>query len=368
MGGLLLKTWNLPDKRVGNDDYLRLKKEIVEKLKNDLLSHITISSYDSIDWDDQIGVAECVRNKMDHGDLDIIIGLDEGRTPSHVRFSSGLKAYSNAKDYIKDAFEYVPHVNSNVYSFPVDGFQMDITFVPLEQYNSTMAYTSWGDLGNLMGRVYHKLGLHYGHDGLQFWIRQGMFDANSTWSDSDHIYKKSVITRYTPTIFEIGGFDFDRWRKGFDTEEDVFEYVVSSKYFHPDLFSLENLNHINHTRNRKRGMYMRFVEWLKIKYPEPLPPIIYPVREEISLVMQHRFPELRTDIDTYRFQYTTDKVVKDKINGKLVQEWIENDNGPLTGKIMKQFNATHSKYGIILMSHQEIVDEVKNLATEYTSL
>jgi hypothetical protein len=364
MGGNLLKKWNLPDKRVGNVDYLRLKQEIVARLDHDRVKGQTISPYDRIVYCDKIGVADAVRDKMEHGDLDIIFGLDDDRTAQSVVFVHNGDIYTGAAKYITAAFGYAPHVNSNVYSFPVDGFQVDITFVPSDQYNSTIAYTSWGDLGNLMGRVYHKLGLHYGHDGLQFWIRQGMFDSNVAWSDSDHIYSKSVVTRNTNTIFTIGGFDYKRWLKGFNNEIEVFEFVTQSKFFHPDLFALENLNHINRTRNRKRGMYMRFVEWLAVKYPDPIPPIIYPSKEEVAIVMQHRFPDVRNDVDKYRFQHATDKIVKAKINGKLVQEWIDSDSGPLIGSIMKQFMASHSKHEIIEMSQQEIVDKVVNLRYE----
>ena len=223
MGGKLLATWGLPERRLDNVNYEKIKTDLLHTLATDVEFNEPVKLHAM--------VAPAIRDKVDHGDLDIIVGVFDG-----VDMKWKGKDFLS---YIEELTTYKPHKNSNVISFHIQGFQVDVTFVPYEEFAMSVIYTSWGDLGNLMGRIYHKMGLHYGHSGLQFWIRQGMFDNNIAWSDSDHIYEKVVLSRNAKEIFTIGGFDYDRWLQGFDSEQDVFDFITSSKYFDPALFYVD---------------------------------------------------------------------------------------------------------------------------------
>lgn len=339
MGGNLLKTWNLPEKRIPTSEYNQIKNELIDKFRTDFKCNRPVNLC--------IAVAPSIRDKETHGDLDLIIGKWED-----VDIWMFWKGATDFADYLQNEFGYKPFKNSNVYSFPYKGFQVDVTFQPMIEFEMATNYSSWGDLGNIMGRVFHKMGLHFGHSGLSFWIRQGLFDANVQWSDSDHIYHKTVLTTNMEDICEIGGFDYKRWSKGFDTEKDAFDFVISSKYFNKELFALENLNHTNRTRNRKRGMYMRFVVYVancdKVGAP-------FRSKHEYSLIMQCRYPHLQRSISNFRFVYEIDKIVKEKINGRLVAEWchLTEKDGPLIGKIMSEVRDV-TKYILLEMSQEEI--------------
>lgn len=330
MGGNLLKTWNLPDKRIPNDQYVELARMLGKKFQTDT-GCMRIAT----------AIAPSIRNKTEHGDLDINVAvIDSETTWLGLSFS----------DYILKEFGYKPHRNANTHSFPVDGFQVDVTFVPPVELDMTQHYSSWGDLGNIMGRVFHKMGLHYGHTGLSFWIRQGMFDHNIQWSDSDHVCEKVVLTQDMDDILDLGGFS-RQWFDGFDTEEQAFEFVISSKYFDPALFALENLNHTNRTRNRKRGMYMRFIEYLAAQEVVARQP--FRSKEEYSLLMQMHYPHLQKAIDKHRFDYQVKNVIKQKVNGTLVMEWLNTDDGVLVGNVMnfvRRMTATE----LMLMSSEDI--------------
>jgi hypothetical protein len=362
MGGNLLKTWNLPEKRIPTSEYETIRNELIEKLSQD---SYTIDRFGEDEEQDDLHFtsAPYVRSKETHGDLDLIAG----------RYTyDGCTTYWKLKDgvttdfclYVKEKFGYKPFVNDKVYSFPYKGFQIDVAFCNMNDVPSYISYSSWGDLGNIMGRIYHKMGLHYGHTGLQFWIRQGMFDQNIQWSDSDHILSKFVLTRDTKEIFKIGGFDYSRWKEGFATEKDVFDFVVNSKYFDSELFQLENLNHTNRTRNRKRGMYMRFIEYVNTNsFPKGES---FRSREEYSLLYQLRYPRFRESVDYYRFENEISKLLKSKINGKLLMEWLNltEKDGAVVGKIMKEFRDNIGRE-VLFMNEEQI----KNKAEEiYKSL
>lgn len=344
MGGLLLKTWNLPEKRIPTNEYNIIKNELVRKLRSDS---------ESLRWV-FVDVAPSIRNKETHGDLDIIVG--QSSNPNICMLGRNEQDFSK---YIESEFGYKPFKNSNVFSFPYKGFQIDVTLYSLNDFFMAVDYSSWGDLGNIMGRVFHKMGLHFGHSGLSFWIRQGLFDNNLQWSDSDHIYEKVVLTRDMKSICEIAGFDYNRWKEGFDTEEDAFDFVIDSKHFNKELFLLENLNHTNRTRNRKRGMYMRFIEYVadSNKVGEP-----FRSKQEYSLMMQCKYSQLQRAIAEFRLLYEVDKVIKDKVNGKLVMEWcnLSESDGPIIGKIMSEVRNI-LKHDLLQMSQSEIKRKVVDI-------
>ena len=111
-------------------------------------------------------------------------------------------------------------------------------------------------------------------------------------------------------------------------------------------------NHSHRTRCRKRGMYMRFVEYVancdKVGSP-------FRSKHEYSLIMQCRYSHLQRDINNFRLLYEVDKVVKEKVNGKLVSEWcnLSENDGPLIGKIMSEVRDV-PKYILLEMSQEEI--------------
>lgn len=357
MGGNLLKTWNLPEKRIPTDEYNQIKDELLNKFQQDQCSSKLLgpSSFKLLGTL-CAKVAPSIRNKETHGDLDIIIGKWDDSD-----IYTTWKDEQDFSKYLENEFGYKPHKNSNVYSFPYQGFQVDVTFHPLNDFCMSVDYSSWGDLGNIMGRVFHKMGLHFGHSGLSFWIRQGLFDNNLQWSDSDHIYDKVVLTRDMKEICEIGGFDYKRWYNGFDTEKDAFDFVVDSKHFNKELFELENLNHTNRTRNRKRGMYMRFVEYVadSNKVGEP-----FRSKHEYSLMMQSRFSQLQRTINGFRYLYEVDKTIKEKVNGKLVMEWLNlsESDGKLVGTIMNEIRDI-PRYNLLEMSQSEMQKRVVDIFT-----
>jgi len=353
MGGKLLKKWGLPEKRLSSTEYENLENEVTVKLIEDFHQWGESMVYGDYIFKKKICIetAPAIRSKADHGDLDITIGVD-------------FLLYKDFIAYIENQYKVKPHQNSNVVSFPVNGFQVDVMFVYNDIFDQTIAYTSWGDLGNLMGRIYHKMGLHYGHEGLQYWIREGMFRENTSWSNSDHICAKFVITRKMKEICSIGGFDYVRWLQGFNTEEEAFQFIASSKYFQKEFFSIENLNHINRVRNRKRGMYMRFLEWIENTNPPDSPTSLLS-KEDYLLYFQYNNMELRNAIDKHRFNYTIKTRVKEKFSGKTVIETVGDIGGEKIGVMCGMFKSMYGSDEIIKMPQEQINHVIKVLYNKH---
>ena len=64
-------------------------------------------------------------------------------------------------------------LNSNVFSFELDGHQVDLIFTEKKFYESALVYFANNDFSNLIGRIAHKHGFKYGHCGLVYVMRDG---------------------------------------------------------------------------------------------------------------------------------------------------------------------------------------------------
>ena len=119
-------------------------------------------------------------------------------------------------------------------------------------------FFSASDLGNLMGRICHRVfGLKYGFTGLRYVVRA-----------EDGVTKRGEIhlSRDPRRIFAFLGFDFDRYLEGFKELEDIFEFVVDSKFFSPNMFVREHLTGKNKKRSVKRSTFSRFLDYVERRY------------------------------------------------------------------------------------------------------
>jgi len=57
------------------------------------------------------------------------------------------------------------------------------------------------------------------------------------------------------------GYDYDKYSQGFDTLQEILDYIISGKYFSIELFLMENLRHIDRKRNKNRGSYQKFLAY-----------------------------------------------------------------------------------------------------------
>ena len=104
---------------------------------------------------------------------------------------------------------------------------------------------------------------------------------------------------------------------------------------------------------------MRFIEYVNsnsFKKGEP-----FKSKDEYSLLFQLQFLPLRLTVDKYRFEYEITKLLKSKINGKLVMNWLNltEKDGAIIGKIMKEFRDNIGRE--VLHMNEE---QIKNKAEE----
>jgi hypothetical protein len=307
MGGKALNKYGVFTERKNTDEFLRIGYELQERLGFDLGVRTAIVT--------------CYRTKSDHGDLDLLVKMEEPANPFGFSW----------KDYIQKRLKpQAINCNGGVYSFDYQGFQVDIIPIPEAKWETAKIYYSYDPLGNIMGKTYHKFGLSYGWEGLFYKYR------NAHGTNSHNI----LLTNDAKRIFDFGGYDYDRYLKGFDTLEEIFRFAIDSKYFDAEMFQMENLKSIDKKRNRKRGSYHLFLNYIKdngitTKYAFDKD------KDNYIQAIASAFPEanLVEELGKLLLKEKKDAYIAEKFNGDLVMLWLPNLQGKELGAAIGKFKA-----------------------------
>lgn len=326
MGGKALKIETV---RKTTEEFNKIASEIVPIIENKL----GVRTF----------IAKCYHNKETHGDMDILIEV------THEFHNKGI----NLAKFIKD--EFIPtdmYNNGGIISFDYDNFQIDI--IPMKESNWEIAkvWYSYDPFSNLAGKTAHKKGAKYGISGLTYPFRNfnGRQSHNITLSKDPH------------KIFEFLGYDYNKFKKGFDKIEEIFNFVISGKYFDHTNFLMENLRHIDRKRNNKRKSYQQFLQYVNdnnITSTYKFKP-----KEEYLNDIAEFFPEsnLLEKIEELRIKDEQNQILHSKFNGKIVMQRYPNLKDKTLGHAMTNFkeNLGDWKNMFMYMDTDEIMQEFDN--------
>jgi hypothetical protein len=337
--------------------------------------------------------------KETFGDLDVIV---HGRKPqpssSEIDPIQQLSKLWNSKEVV---------ANGPVTSVEKDDFQIDIIEIQgpkfaspfrtkpltdegrLKYFQAAVDYMSWGDVGSLVGVIAKSLGLKFGVAGLEVpmfitldkndpdMLPQSLgkakpkhehnikssdkvddneddnelFQLQTDESESLHLIGYHPLTQSIPHALQFLGFDHLKWQKGFENEDDIFQFFSQSKYFDPILFDPSSIKSNGRRRLGKgaRPMYMRFTEMALAKLSldgsndlDARPQLTY--RQKVHRKMESisnaakEFgveDEIRRIIESEEYIRKLRMEGKAKLNGQLLKEWTGLD-GKLLGKTLKE--------------------------------
>lgn len=289
--------------------------------------------------------------KQDFGDLDFIIDSKFADKVSHEDLLLELERAFGAS---------IPsRQDGPVFSvgIPLDGggcLQVDLIETPSAITQSSIDYYSWNDLGNLVGIIAKSFGFKYGHAGLAIMLLDGT-----------HMFAELSISTKTKDILTFLGYDFSRWEKGFNSREEIFQFVVSSRFFNKDIYLLENRNHSARTRDKKRPTYTAFLKWLE-KHPGGLTHFEFEtdVSKNLSRLFYY-FPETKIAYDQAHQDLEDGKYLKKRFNAAVVSR-VTGRNHIILGEFMDYFRRLHWKKleSIRVMSDGEIEQLIRNVENE----
>lgn len=171
-------------------------------------------------------------DKKDHGDLDLVILCEK-----HRRNDVEGYIYNELKSKAMKR-------NGHCTSMEWDGIQLDLLFVhDIDNMNWAAEWYSHGDLSGILGRVFRYYHFIYGQDGLYFKVSY------------DNLQKKIFLGLDRLKALRMMGYK-PVGPVGL-TEEDTFEYVMSSAMAHPSIFDRID------AENKRRNTQVKFFEWVK---------------------------------------------------------------------------------------------------------
>lgn len=271
-------------------------------------------------FEKEVHIVRAYRSKQDHGDMDIMLPNDG--TLGDIA--------GKLKDYFKPGQMVC---NGGVYSFDHEEFQIDVILTTPENWETSVAFFDYDPSGNLMGKIAHKFGLKYGFKGLAYPYRttDGVEFADIT------------VSKDNRKIFEFLGFDYDAFQNGFDTKREIFDYVVNSKYFDPQNFLMENLNHIDKKRNKKRPTYQEFLAYInaEVEAGRKWNQTFAKNKDEYLPMIAEAFPEaaLYYEIAKCRDADNRRRIIASKFNGEMVMAMYPELSGEALGRFIVGFKS-----------------------------
>lgn len=312
MGGLAFnKTAPGKSRRYSRGEYLSVEHYLSHRVFPNLFSKFEVCPY--------------LYSKQDFGDMDVIV----------------IPSVELNIDLLKDWFntEYVIH-NGDTWSLIFEELQIDLIVSNAEEYDFHRAYLGLYDRGNFVGKIAHMLGLKFGHNGLWLPIR---------FNDSHKL--KDI--RLTLDVTKAEEFLDIKHLVNPRTIEDVFDNVIASKYFNPEVFALENNNQVARIRDKKRPSYRTFLEYIKTLPDRDYFPRSTGNKLQFLPMIFEAFPDAEVEYKAlYAYKEKMD-LFKEKFNGDIVSN-ITGFTGKELGEFMVMFKSKYSVDRILGMTKQQL--------------
>lgn len=279
MGGNALKhTHGLESKRMNVEEYNHLKDFLTEHLDKIGIVYRHTVSY---------------RNKIDFGDIDIVVSREDDSVDKIRHWLKSIDAPMTN--------EFTMQHTTNFLNTIINEYQVDFVIVEPEQVESATTYYSYNDIWNLLGKVIKTHDYKLGWQGLLYTYRNG-----------NHYKEDIVLTYDLMEALSIMGLDVERYKLGFDDYNDMFDFVISCKAFDKSKFALENLNHRNRVRDKKRKTYNLFLSYINDNdYPEPIA-LTHPM-----LVFPHLNAEIKKRDDMFRDKNRAKEIINGHVISKI---------------------------------------------------
>ncbi|MFN0201328.1 MAG: hypothetical protein ACKVTZ_07395 [Bacteroidia bacterium] len=317
MGGNAIKM----SRRYAAAEYYVAQKEIENILKQANVCYYFVRPYSQ---------------KDSFGDMDILIQKEED---AHYR------------NKIVQLFSYQEiHKSGDVWSINYEKLQVDFIFVNKREWELSKYFFDFNDLGALVGKIarFHKL--KFGFQGLEFELYYREKKA------------EFLISLEPEKIFDFLGFDVARYQQGFETLEEVFQYVVDSRYYNHATFEKVLEKEGQRTTDTQRPSYQRFLKYIENHRVELQRPDVEDVLQRVDAYFD---TNLQTQIAEKKAEIDLDILVHEKFNGHHVIAHLGLEGKEL-GATMQKFHASfadkQAKQAFILNnSLEEILTYLKKI-------
>lgn len=214
----------------------RISREKYENICSAISNHIK-SKYPEV----SLHIPRTLPSKLDFGDVDILIYTEQAFEPEKDDFFASLKT-------IRNGF---------VHSIEYKGAQVDFLICnSLQVFELSKIWFDYGDLGMILGIICKKFRLKWSNSGL--FLRQD--DSTSC---------EIALSSNWLKVFGFLGLDKDVFTAGFNSEEDIAEWISKSKLFQSNFFAAADITHDEKRRTSTRPMYTKLKTMLAALPSQP---------------------------------------------------------------------------------------------------
>ena len=324
MGGNLFRLGRIP-----REEYLVIEQEI--------------RAYLDQKWTGFYRIPRYYTEKPDFGDLDIIFSQ-----------KAIVKNWVDTRQEIMDDLGVTQFKSGgSVFSTVYKNFQVDYFLVQPQYLESTYNFLSFNDLGNLLGKICRKFSLKYGEKGLVYVFRR-----------KDGHYKKDLkVSTDFQKICSFLELDYQRWVNGFSTLEEMFEWVIASKYFSIKPYQKQNNSDKISKRAKNRPTVERFLRFIQEKNIQKTFEYL-PDKEDYTPFIDKVFPEagLLTLIKLEQEAENKAIEINQKFNGKIIMNLKPELEGKALGDFIVAFKKSFSDFEAYILnaSRDEIREKIIN--------
>lgn len=150
-----------------------------------------------------------------------------------------------------------------------------------------------------------------------------------------------LLTKDFNKMFDFLGLKAEQKYKGFDSLKEIYDWIISCKYFKPQIFFLENLNQSDRKRNKKRPTFTEFLNYIKdIRNENDKDDFVNNVSPNL---IDSSFPEVHflEQIEILKKKDEEKQIIRNKFNGELVMEWT-NLKGKELGDVITKFKSQYA--------------------------
>lgn len=316
MGGNYFLKHNIETDRCSTNQLYEYSKEILNIIEP-LISNSIYKTF----------IPNFVDEKETHGDIDIIFLTSD--------ITTGFM-----KEIIKENFDYTDvSINKDTITFDYKNVQVDIIIAVQEVTNETFELVkfcySYDPLNMLMNKILRNFAVKINSKGI-FYI-YGCKERSTT----DEIFLSNDI-KY---VFKLLELDINDYYNGFKTFKQIYDYIISCKYFEHDKFLLENLTNKARKRALKRKKYIDFLNYIEKNNINST----YSFKH-ISLYKDYVYEIFKQEVDLYKKIEYIDKmheniqIVKDKFKYKDVVDLFPNMNKAEIGHMVREFKLYNKEF------------------------
>lgn len=136
-------------------------------------------------------------------------------------------------------------------AFMKEGVVVNVTLIAPQSFDYAVQFKAFNDMNGIISRIASKMGLKHSVDGLKYFL-----------NDGGVVFAEITLTTDFEAALKFLGYDLARYRQGFKNLDEIFEFVVSTSFFNPDLYD-EKSSFICMVRQSRRKTFNAFLNWLK---------------------------------------------------------------------------------------------------------